>query len=599
MNSVYSARNPRNNGVVSSLRFALGLAAILAGLSPSTLAAQSIPIERFTLGARPDDAFHAARLGRIGHGRFGVALAADYALEPLVLEADRQADLLLIEHHLSLHANLSVSLVDRIVLFAGVRASGLMEGDAVPRRYRRLVEAADGAGLGDATVGARFRLIGAHDGPVGIGLQGTVTLPTADVADDAQRFQGENAVAVTPELILELRAVPIVTVTINAGAHFRENSEFLGTELGDELRYGVALGVRPAEPIELIAEGYGAFSVQDFGERGNTALEWLAGAKFHHRSGFYAGLAGGTGVRPGYGTPRVRALVMLGWLTDGEVQEPDDYPPDVPLPPADSDDDGILDPSDGCPKAAEDLDGFEDGDGCPDTDNDKDGVADNADRCRDDAEDVDQYDDGDGCPDPDNDGDGRGDAEDRCPTAAEDLDGFEDLDGCPDVDNDNDAVPDTADNCPLEPGTIEEKGCPRSIRVEAGSIRLLQQIKFGNNADTILGESNLVMEELRAVLMANTRIAHVRVEGHTDDRGSNKKNMTLSKRRAASVVRWLITRGVDATRLEAWGCGEIAPIDTNKTNDGRANNRRVVFEITDPAPQGGPSMPPAGCERAM
>jgi outer membrane protein OmpA-like peptidoglycan-associated protein len=586
---------------VNTIRIALWAMALSVSLSVSLSSsishAQSIPIERFTLGARPDDAFHTARLRGIGHGRFGVALAGDYAHRPLVLEANN-TDVRVIEQHLSLHANLSLSLFDRLVVFAGVSGSAWMDGDNVPTRFRDQVEPADGAGLGDTRLGGRLLLVGKDDGPVALGVQGTVTLPTADVADGAQQYQGENNVAVTPELILEIRAKQLLTVTLNAGAHFRENRSFVDTTLGDELRYGLAVGVRPVDLLELIAEAYGAFNIQDFGEHGNTSLEWLAGAKFHHKAGFYAGLAGGTGIEQGYGTPRARALLMIGWLTAGDVPPPEELPPDVPPPPPDTDGDGILDPSDACPKDAEDLDGFQDDDGCPDLDNDGDGVPDATDKCRDDAEDLDQFEDTDGCIDPDNDGDGKNDGDDRCPNEAEDVDTFEDDDGCPDLDNDRDGVPDSADACPMEPGTPAEKGCPKSIRVEQGVIRLLQQINFANNSDVILGESNSVMDELRAAMLANARIAHVRVEGHTDDRGSDKKNLQLSKRRAASVSRWLTERGVSSSRLEAWGCGELQPIETNKTATGRATNRRVVFHITDPAPPGGPVAPIAGCEPA-
>lgn len=584
---------------MNTIKIALWAVVVALFLSPAITRAQSIPIERFTLGARPDDAFHTARLGRVGHGRFGVALASDYAFRPLVLETQAGGDVRVVEHHLSLHANLSLSLFDRLVVFAGVSGTGLMKGDSFPNRFRDQVGPPDGAGLQDTRLGARLRLVGAEDAPVALGVQATATLPTADVADDGQRYQGEHSVAVTPELILEFRAKQVVKVSLNAGAHFRENRDFVDTTLGDELRYALAVGVRPIQPLELIAEGYGAFSFEDFGEHGNTSLEWLAGLKFHAKAGFYAGLAAGTGIRPGYGTPRARGLLMIGWLTDGDVEPPPDLPPDVPPPPPDTDDDGILDPSDKCPRDAEDLDGFQDDDGCPDLDNDGDAVPDVSDKCRDEAEDLDQFEDADGCIDPDNDKDGINDADDRCPNEAEDVDNFEDTDGCPDLDNDQDGMPDSADACPMEPGTPEEQGCPKSIRVEKGVIRLLQQINFANNSDVILGESNSVMDELRAAMHANARIAHVRVEGHTDDRGSDTKNLALSKRRAASVTRWLTERGIESSRLEAWGCGELQPIDTNKTAAGRGVNRRVVFHITDPAPPEGPVPPIAGCEPAL
>lgn len=122
---------------------------------------------------------------------------------------------------------------------------------------------------------------------------------------------------------------------------------------------------------------------------------------------------------------------------------------------ADTDDDGLLDRDENplCRLLPEDMDGFEDDDGCPEVDNDADGICDPqswdpellaavnvgcstemADFCPETPEDLDGFEDSDGCPDLDNDGDGLPDTEDRCPDEAEDFDGFEDGDGCLDTD---------------------------------------------------------------------------------------------------------------------------------------------------------------------
>ena len=133
----------------------------------------------------------------------------------------------------------------------------------------------------------------------------------------------------------------------------------------------------------------------------------------------------------------------------------------------DPDGDGIGGEADDCPGKPEDVDGFEDIDGCPDWDNDRDGIIDAEDACPDDAEDADGRNDQDGCPDEDDDGDGIADDDDGCPTDAEDIDGFEDDDGCPEVDNDNDGIVDTRDLCPLRPedgpGLFDSDGCPDPI----------------------------------------------------------------------------------------------------------------------------------------
>jgi OmpA-OmpF porin, OOP family len=72
----------------------------------------------------------------------------------------------------------------------------------------------------------------------------------------------------------------------------------------------------------------------------------------------------------------------------------------------------------------------------------------------------------------------------------------------------------------------------------------------------------------------------VRVEAHTDNKGPARRNLRLSKDRAAAVARYLMARGIDASRVSSEGYGESRPIDDNRTRAGRAQNRRVEFVIT-------------------
>ncbi len=161
----------------------------------------------------------------------------------------------------------------------------------------------------------------------------------------------------------------------------------------------------------------------------------------------------GTGLLGGAGAPSLRAVVGVQWS------------PRV----RDHDGDGLLDDVDECPFLPEDVDGFEDEDGCLDPDDDLDGIEDVDDACPRQAADPEQDADGDGCPDPDRDGDGIADAKDQCPEAAEDADGVEDEDGCPDEDSEtgdaaDDGVPDASDRCPQRAdaadGVEDEDGCP-------------------------------------------------------------------------------------------------------------------------------------------
>lgn len=69
------------------------------------------------------------------------------------------------------------------------------------------------------------------------------------------------------------------------------------------------------------------------------------------------------------------------------------------------------------------------------------------------------------------------------------------------------------------------------------------------------------------------------IEGHTDNRGGAAYNHGLSQKRAASVVKWLVSHGIEAGRLTSVGYGQERPLDSNATDEGRQNNRRVEFHI--------------------
>jgi len=250
--------------------------------------------------------------------------------------------------------------------------------------------------------------------------------------------------------------------------------------------------------------------------------------------------------------------------------------------PADRDGDGITDDRDKCPDQPEDKDGFEDEDGCPDPDNDRDGIADAKDKCPNEPEDKDGFEDEDGCPDPDNDKDGIADTKDKCPNEPEDKDGFEDEDGCPDPDNDKDGVLDAADKCPLEPGPPDNAGCPKKfehIVVTDEKIELKQKIFFETDKAVIMPRSFGLLDEIGTVLRSRPTM-RVRIEGHTDARGTAAHNLKLSQARADSVRQYLIGLGIDGVRMESHGFGPSQPIETNKTAAGRERNRRVEFFIT-------------------
>jgi len=266
---------------------------------------------------------------------------------------------------------------------------------------------------------------------------------------------------------------------------------------------------------------------------------------------------------------------------------PENRKPDAPLP-RDTDGDGLLDDVDECPRLPEDKDGFEDQDGCPEDDNDADGIADRIDDCPDDPEDRDSFEDSDGCPDLDNDKDGIADRVDQCPDDPEDKDGFEDDDGCPDCDDDRDGVSEcpvgdapALDKCPGVAG-VPPDGCQKytMIVVTEDKIELKQTVYFDTRKATIKRVSFPLLDEVAQALQDNPTIK-VRIEGHTDSQGTDKFNLKLSNNRAASVRKYLIGKGVSGDRMTSQGFGEGVPIADNRTADGRAQNRRVEFFITE------------------
>lgn len=258
-------------------------------------------------------------------------------------------------------------------------------------------------------------------------------------------------------------------------------------------------------------------------------------------------------------------------------------------PPSDRDGDGVPDVDDACP----DNPGPAELKGCPDRD--KDGVADHLDKCPDEPGDPAHQGcpppppdkDGDGVPDADDlcpdtpgkpefqgcldtDGDGVYDHEDRCPEEA----GLKELKGCPD--RDGDGVADIDDKCPDKPGLPDHDGCvPEAVAKFTGTIK---GINFATGSDRILPNSYAVLNDAVKVLQDYPTL-RLQIDGHTDDRGNDDMNQKLSEARAASVKAYLVSKGVDESRLATTGYGESKPIEDNKTAFGRAANRRIEFSI--------------------
>lgn len=222
------------------------------------------------------------------------------------------------------------------------------------------------------------------------------------------------------------------------------------------------------------------------------------------------------------------------------------------------------------------------------SDRDNDGIADAEDVCPDTAQGQRPDPKRPGCPLRDRDRDGVADGNDLCPDLPAGPNPDPERPGCPWQDRDGDTIADRDDACPDEPGAPNadpaRHGCPGLVRLTRQRIEVERPIFFATDEAEVLPESEEVLEAVADAILASPWIARVRVEGHADSRGPEPYNRDLSQRRARFVVGRLAAYGVPTQRLRVQAFGEAAPVDTNYTDQGRAENRRVEFFIEQERP---------------
>jgi len=105
----------------------------------------------------------------------------------------------------------------------------------------------------------------------------------------------------------------------------------------------------------------------------------------------------------------------------------------------------------------------------------------------------------------------------------------------------------------------------------------LEGVNFLTGSDTLTDTARVILDDVVATLNSFPEV-RVSVQAHTDSRGDEAANLTLSRKRALAVVRYLTAQGIELDRLEARAYGETQPIADNDTRDGRLINRRVEFK---------------------
>jgi OOP family OmpA-OmpF porin len=538
-------------------------------------------IDRFQPAERGSDWFAADSLDMRGSGRLILGATGDWAYKPLVFYAlNGDEETAVIRNQFYAHLGADVLIADRLRLGLNVPIAVYQSGDSATlgtTTYR----SSSATTVGDLRLAADLRLLGEYRGPVEFAAGVAVYLPTGSQA----AFTGDGKVRVAPRLMMAGELGAFVYAGQVGLLYRANNAGFDGAATGSEVFLTAAAGLRVAdERLVLGPELYGSTNVTSgdaFFARRTSPFELLFGAHYLAARDVRVGGGFGPGITRGLGAPEFRGLFSL------------EYAPAIAEPVAekqpelDRDHDGILDAADACP----DVPGVKTDDpsanGCPaPKDRDKDGVLDADDACPDDPGVKTEDPKTNGCPPPkDRDQDGVLDADDACPDDPGVKTEDPKTNGCPPPkDRDKDGILDDQDACPDAPGPANtdpaKNGCPEA-RVEAGQIKILERVEFENNSAKIRPESNRVLNAVLEVLTAHPEFGKLGVQGHTDSHGAPAYNKRLSEQRAASVMKWLVDHGVARARLSAQGFGLERPIDTNDTEAGRQNNRRVEFHILE------------------
>lgn len=476
-----------------------------------------------------------------------------------------------------------VSSVLQADVMGGVTLGPARFGVRVPLLLRTGSSAVgDETGLGDIGLDAKLSIGKLLVLPFDLGVNARIGLPTStvDAALGSPTVGWEMGVVGSKEIGRVLLAANVATsggpaaelenVAFNdffvarlGGSVALHDNYGAGLEFSSHVPYTEGFSNAAAAPLEALASGYG-FVTDDVAIRGGI----------------------GTGLTAGVGSPDFRLILGVGY-------EPKPEPPDTDF-------DGIVDDIDSCPSMPEDVDAFEDEDGCPDPDNDGDGIADASDECVNDAEDADGWQDADGCPE----------ASTLLTVVAVDEEAQTPLDvakieatcgdlslqGTGEVSSEMEPTScelsatapgyETAsvtfavqDGPPIQATLALAKKREAKIVITRDRIELKETILFASGKAAIRSASFGLLDDAVALLEDYPEIKLLRIEGHTDAVGSASYNLTLSKQRAASVLDYFVDKGIASERLKSEGFGEERPLDPANNRAAYEKNRRVDFFI--------------------
>jgi len=574
---------------------AIAFSLILSAAPVAHAEESGLALNHYSPAERGSDWFALESLDLRGRLRPAVGLTLDAADDPLiVLDSSGNEVSELVSAQVYAHLGASLVLADRLRFGLNLPVQLWADGEAAVVGGVPYAPPAQATALGDLRIGADLRLFGRYGGPASLAMGAQVFLPTGDMAS----YSGYGHTRVAPRSSFAGECGPFLYAA-RVGMLLTRSRSFGESELGNHLEFGGAVGVRLlARKLVLGPELFGSTVISNgvaFTEQA-TPVEGLFGAHYAVAPAWRVGAAVSGGLTAGFGTPRVRGLLSVDWAPAVE-----------PRPPSDRDGDQVPDAHDACVDVPGNRSSDPITNGCPPApqDRDADGVSDPIDACPDVPGASSNERSRNGCPadlpcpavagpksaDPrlahcptDQDSDGVLDATDACPLLAGRWSADAKVNGCPEPDIDGDTIVDSKDACPELSGPANDdpkhNGCPAAA-VQGDQIVITDSIRFKTGRAELADDrsSEQVLQAVLAILNEHPEITRLHVEGHTDDQGAAAMNRRLSAKRAAAVVKWLVSHGIAANRLASAGFGADRPIDSNQTEAGRTRNRRVEFHI--------------------
>ena len=175
----------------------------------------------------------------------------------------------------------------------------------------------------------------------------------------------------------------------------------------------------------------------------------------------------------------------------------------------------------------------------------------------------------------DTDNDGVLDRDDKCIDVVGEIDN----NGCPWADNDKDGIKNTEDSCIDEAGPKENNGCPTK---PADFMKFIEsdmnKFLFSTDSSELNSGNKITLEMVKGLLGKYPKTS-ITIEGHASSDGSSNYNQKLSVQRSITIKEYLISKSIDAKRLNIKGYGESQIIGDNNTEKGRADSRRANLKI--------------------